>query len=122
MTSPSTRPPTRAPYALPIPPSTTAAKIGSRSVNPKFGVNALRTSAWSRPAIPASPPATIQVRTTVRSTSIPATAASELLSERARIALPSPVRASISPTKTIAAAAIATATTWLCEKRTGPSS
>src|SRR4029078_12737698 len=73
--SPITNAPARAPKALPIPPSTTAANIGRRMNTPVLGERPPEAETTITPASPASPPASTHVTSTTRPVSIPVVSA-----------------------------------------------
>ena len=92
-TSPISSPPARAPYALPMPPTTTAAKMLRMSENPQVRVHDARGQRVEDSGEPGEPALAAQVIRTIRSVSIPVVSASWMLSARARVCRPSDVNA-----------------------------
>src|SRR5699024_2396352 len=107
MANPITNPPIIAPNAVPRPPNTTAANMPSSNLKPICHWTCSETPN-STPPSAANPPPIIQTITITRSTSIPDDRARSGLSATARIAVPSFVFSSSSPTPTSTATEIAT--------------
>ena len=114
-------PPTSAPYTLPMPPSTTAAKIGSSSCEAEVGVeDALHEPGEHAGETGERGPRRSRRRRIDRSTSMPATAASGAIVGEGAHHPAEPVRARKSPTSTIATAATTIAMPCAPESRALP--